>query len=209
MYSLQARIKPAQGAAGDLRKLLKQWTKKRQEDGDRTTLLEVLWGHEGPEFKTTTLHKSISKAAKTRARMLQDEKFVPFASQLATLIREQVSWSLKEIIVAPGVPLPAKYVIHVTMHAAIGRNADLRRLMTNWCEKSNENGMSLALGEELWSARGGTFGVRVPFRSLKQAEKSRKKLNQDSDYRQLGQNLKGVLDGPSRWEMLHVISTSS
>lgn len=205
MFAQSVVIKPALGEVGGLRDVLKEWVEYRRGEGDRANLSETVWGHAGAQFRVTTLVDSIADAEQARSRILADKKFGDFAKRLVSHMREQISWGLWDVIVRPPNPEPANFVLRVGLQSALGNNGEVRQIMSDWCKHNHENGVNIALSEEVWGHRGGRFGIRLPYQSIAEAETARAEVQANTDYQKMVVNLSTLLDEPASWELSEVL----
>ncbi len=199
MFALTAMIRPAPGKIADLKSVLIDWVEFRQTKGDRTGLQEVVWNSNGAQFGVTTLHESIAEAGDARTNIYAEPEYKTLVGKLSPLLGAAPAWSLWDVIVRPPNQTTAKFVIRVGLQSAIGRNRDVRQVMTDWCEYSHGKGNSIALAEEVWGTVGGRYSVRVPYDSLAAAEAGRAENNADPKYQQMAKDLSGLIDGPASW----------
>ncbi len=206
MFILLADLKPKIGMIGEMRSILKDWGDSRNAGGHRTVVSETFWHADGAQMRVATFHDSIADAAADREAINASQEFKDFATKMAPTMAEPVSWSLRELILPAPNPVNARYALHVGLQAAVGKPGELREILTDWVTHSHSKGNTIGLTQEIWGARGGYFGLRIPFHSLAEAEESRAALESDPEYPKFMSKLPGVLAEPASWRLAEVIS---
>jgi len=161
----------------------------------------------GAKYHIASFHDSVGDADTARRNIVATDKFKTVAGALSSLIDAPTGWTLSEIVVPPVRQGSTKYALRVTVRPALGKNAEMKAVCTDWVNYLGSIDVLAGLAEQFWGAQGGSFSQRLPHESLGDADDARNRIIADPEYRKFVDRLVPTMSGHPEWEVLETIAS--
>ncbi|MBN4064480.1 hypothetical protein JYU04_01940 [Dehalococcoides mccartyi] len=209
MIVTRATISPKVGAYGEIENMVKTWVDEWNGQGHRVAGTKSIWGAFGTKFHIANFYDSVADADDARRKISTTDSFKNVAATLASLVDAPTGWTLSEIIVRPARMASMKYALRVALTPALGKNAEMRAVCTDWVNYLGSVNANAGLAEQIWSATGGSFSIRLPHDSLGDADDARNRTISSPEYKSFTEKLLPTMAGQPRWEVLETIASPS
>ena len=101
-YSIRVSASPRAGQNLAMRDVLTEWTGHIQSTGVQTSLLQQVWGANGPVFSNRSAFESIGAADENRQSMMQTAEYRDFVGKMAPLMASNPAYEVNESLASAG-----------------------------------------------------------------------------------------------------------